>query len=47
MPYLTLGIGDSPWVWGDRIAYGEDGFFCYRDLEGNLIFRYPVETNSD
>ena len=47
MPYLTLGIGDSPWVWGDRIAYGEDGFFCYRDLEGNLVFRYPVETNSD
>ena len=49
MPYLTLGTGDgfSPWVWGDRIAYGEDGFFCYCDLEGNLMFRYPVETNSD
>ena len=49
MPYLTLGIGDgfSPWVWADRIAYGEDGCFCYCDREGDLIFRYPVETNDD
>lgn len=49
MPYLTLGIGDgfSPWVWADRIACGEEGFFCYYDLEGSLIFRFPVETNSD
>lgn len=50
MPYLVLGMGDGmfrPWVWGDRICCGEDGFFCYYDLRGELVFRYAVETNSD
>ena len=48
-PYLILGLTamDSFWVWGDRVSCGEDGFFCYYDPEGELVFRYPVETNSD
>lgn len=49
LSYLVLGVGpgSSPWVWGDRIACEEDGFFCYYDLEGRLIFRCFVETNDD
>lgn len=48
-PYLVLGLGElfSAWVWGDRVCRGEDGCFCYYDLDGQLIFRYPVETNED
>lgn len=49
-PYLILGMDGSafvPWVWGDRICCEEDGCFCCYDLEGELVFRYVVATNTD
>lgn len=46
--YPVLGSGGSfPWVWGGRIACTEGETFCWYDLDGNRVFRYPVQTNSD
>lgn len=49
-PYLVMSMDGSalvPWVWGDRICCEEDGCFCCYDLEGKLVLRYVVKTNSD
>lgn len=49
LPYWTMGIGSGgePWVWGDRIACAESGDFCYYDLSGQLVFRWPIRLNDD